>query len=149
MWCHSSISRENNKYIYIYIIIVFYITKKMKDPLKDHVTLKTGVMMLKIQSCIKWINYILNCPKYLDKSKCPLSLGSRAFYTHDRSNSPHTCSSVVVTFMCRSLERQTNRSLETLSLFLSVLLSCHQTDHNDDCENPQDLTTLQPKKHSE
>ncbi len=27
--------------------------------LKDHVTLKTGVMMLKIQICIAWINYIL------------------------------------------------------------------------------------------
>ncbi len=27
----------------------------------DHVTLKTGVMMLKIQLCIKGINYILRC----------------------------------------------------------------------------------------
>jgi len=28
---------------------------------KGHVTLKTGVMMLKIQICITGINYILNC----------------------------------------------------------------------------------------
>ncbi len=28
--------------------------------LKDHVTLKPGVMMLKIQRCITGINYILN-----------------------------------------------------------------------------------------
>ncbi len=31
--------------------------------LKDHVTLKTGVMMLKIQLCITGINYILKCIK--------------------------------------------------------------------------------------
>ncbi len=29
--------------------------------LKDHVTMKTGVMMLKIQLCITGINYILKC----------------------------------------------------------------------------------------
>jgi len=31
--------------------------------LKDHVTLKTGVMMLKIQLCITGINYILKYVK--------------------------------------------------------------------------------------
>ncbi len=35
--------------------------------LKDHVTLKTGVMMLKIQLCITGMNYIL---KYIKIESC-------------------------------------------------------------------------------
>ncbi len=35
--------------------------------LKDHMTLKTGVMMLKIQLCITWIKYIL---KYIQIEIC-------------------------------------------------------------------------------
>ncbi len=39
--------------------------------LKDHVTLKTVVMMLKIQLCIKEINYIF---KYIQIENCSFKL---------------------------------------------------------------------------
>ncbi len=44
--------------------------------LKDHVTLKTSVMMLKIQLCITAINYILLWPGFTDRVKPGLGLSS-------------------------------------------------------------------------
>ncbi len=60
MWKIMCFNLEPRKHIALHQIhkLMFFFATSY-DPFKDHVTLKTGVMMLKIQLCITEINCIL------------------------------------------------------------------------------------------
>lgn len=95
----------------------------------------TKVWML----CVIGINYILNLKLFKVSRQKHTSvhfLWRREPFTHTIAQTAHTCSFIVVTFICRSLERQTKSLCLCFSQFYFHVDAHKKICHNDECENP-------------